>query len=112
MGFSGDGTISVNNLVLTTSGCPDNVNGLYFYGQGQQMGTLGNGVLCIQNNLHRLPVTQTGIFGDASYAFDVHAPPAVINPGSTWNFQFWYRDTAGGGALYNASNGLSVTFCP
>jgi hypothetical protein len=108
----GDGTISVNNLQLSCSGCPSNVNGLFFYGQGQQMGTLGNGFLCVQNNLHRLPVVQTGIFGDADYNFDVNAPPAVVTAGSTWNFQFWYRDVAGGGALYNASDALHVTFCP
>jgi glucose/arabinose dehydrogenase len=112
MSFSGDGTISQNNLQLACSGCPTGINGLFFYGQGQTMGTLGNGVLCVASHLHRLPVVQTGIFGDASFPFDVHAPPAVVTAGSTWNFQFWYRDPAGGGALYNASNGLSVVFCP
>jgi glucose/arabinose dehydrogenase len=112
MNFSGDGTISQNDLVLDCNGCPSGINGLFFYGQGQTMATLGNGFLCIANHLHRLPVTQTGIFGDAEFNFDVHAPPAVITAGSTWNFQFWYRDVAGGGALYNTSNALAVTFCP
>jgi glucose/arabinose dehydrogenase len=112
MSFSGDGTISNNNLHLVVAGCPSTINGLFFYGQGQQLGTLGNGFLCIQNNLHRLPVVQTGIFGDADFAFDVTAPPAVITAGTTWNFQYWYRDVAGGGALFNGSNALSVVFCP
>jgi hypothetical protein len=31
--------------------------------------------------------------------------------GETWNFQFWYRDKPFGGADYNFSDGLTVTFC-
>lgn len=31
-----------------------------------------------------------------------------ITPGSTWNFQFWYRDIVGGGS--NFTDALSVTF--
>jgi hypothetical protein len=41
------------------------------------------------------------------------APAAgVLVPGSTWRFQLWYRNPAGGGAGYNLSNGLRVRFCP
>jgi hypothetical protein len=36
----------------------------------------------------------------------------LITPGSTWTFQFWYRDLAAGGAGFNLSNELSATFCP
>ena len=42
--------------------------------------------------------------------FDLNAPPAVINPGTTWNFKFYYRDP-GVGAGINYSDGLSVPFC-
>ena len=35
-----------------------------------------------------------------------------ILPGSTWNTQFWYRDPAFGGAGFNLSDGLGVTFAP
>jgi hypothetical protein len=30
---------------------------------------------------------------------------------STWRFQYWFRDAAGGGANTNLTNGLDVTFC-
>ena len=29
-----------------------------------------------------------------------------------WKFQFWFRDTAAGGAFFNLTGGLSVDFCP
>lgn len=109
---SGDGTMSLNNLVLIATGCPNAVNGLFFYGQGQQQAPMGNGFLCMTNNLHRLPVVATSDFGDAFYPFDVQAAPAVITAGTTWKFQYWYRDVPGGGALFNTTNALSVTFCP
>jgi hypothetical protein len=35
-----------------------------------------------------------------------------ITAGSTWNFQFWFRDPVAGGASFNLSDGLGVTFCP
>ena len=53
------------------------------------------------------------LFGTSSVGtgFDVPAvlpspPGGIINTGSTWHFQLWYRD----GASSNFSNGLSVTF--
>lgn len=33
-------------------------------------------------------------------------------PQTAANFQFWYRDQAGGGANFNLSDGLSVCFAP
>jgi len=38
--------------------------------------------------------------------------PFAVNPFSTWNFQFWYRDPLGGPAGFNFSDGLEVMFCP
>jgi hypothetical protein len=39
----------------------------------------------------------------------------MITPGSTWFFQFWFRDptsTGGGPTGVNLSTALEVTFCP
>ena len=35
-----------------------------------------------------------------------------ITAGSTWNFSAWFRDPAAGGAFFNLSDGLEVTFGP
>ena len=45
---------------------------------------------------------------------DFSTPPrsgGLIQPGSSWNFQFWYRDSAGGNG-FNFTDALSVNFCP
>ena len=110
MGFSGSGSVANNNLHLYAFGNPQHVNGLFYYGQGTAQAPAYNGFRCIANSFHRLPIVQTDSFGDADYQFDVNAPPGVITPGTTWNFQFFYRDpTMGAGANY--SDALSVPFC-
>ena len=46
--------------------------------------------------------------------FDLANPPVpggLVTPGSTWNFQLFYRDPAFGGTQSNRSDGLRVTFC-
>ncbi len=53
--------------------------------------------------------------GIAHHALDLTAPPqatGLVTPSSTWYFQLWYRDIAGGPAGFNFSDGLSATFCP
>jgi hypothetical protein len=62
--------------------------------------------------LVRLPVTQTDVLGLAAWPLDLVAPPVSgqITAGSTWNFQFWYRDPAGGGSAFNLSSAVEVTF--
>jgi len=110
MGFNGSGSIADNDLQLLCFGTPPNKFGLFYYGQGTAMAPAYNGFRCIANTFHRLPTLQTDINGDASFNFDVTAPPAVVTVGSTWNFQFFYRDP-GVGAGANYSDALSVTFC-
>ena len=36
----------------------------------------------------------------------------AITPGSTWYFQFWFRDPSAGMSGVNLSNGLEANFCP
>ena len=40
------------------------------------------------------------------------SPATQITAGSTWNFQNWFRDPAAGGAFFNLSDGLEITFTP
>jgi hypothetical protein len=59
-------------------------------------------------------VIVTDSFGDGSYEFDFTdpaLPTAQIASGDEWNFQFWYRDPVGGGANFNLSDALEITFC-
>lgn len=98
-----------NSLTLTVSNANPSGFGLFFYGQGRGMNPVGNGNICVQGNLLRLPPIVTDFTGFGSFPLDLQALPVTIQNGETWNFQYWMRDI--GGAAFNFSNGLEVEFC-
>lgn len=112
----GSGYVPKNDYVLTAAGCPANQLGIFVMGTGQASTPFGNGVLCVGGGVLRLlPPVSTGASGSCALALDfTHASSSAsqIDAGETWNFQFWFRDVAAGGAGFNLSNGLSATFCP
>ncbi len=114
MSASGTTSLVTNNLALMALGCPPNVNGIFFWGVGQTQLPLGNGWRCVGSSFVRFGVTTTNAFGDALYAVDLGALPggATLVPGDVRNAQYWYRDVPGGGALFNLSDALQLTFCP
>ena len=62
------------------------------------------------------PTLFTGEDGAASRSLDLDQPPlnagsGHITPGSTWYFQFWYRDVAAGGQGFYATDGVRASFC-
>lgn len=113
MGYLGSTSFAANDFTLTVSACPPGKAGIFFFGALQSNVPFGAGVRCVDNPLQRLSLLTTDANGDASYDVDLTAPPAAgtITPGSVWNFQFWFRDPGFGGADFNLSDGLEVTFC-
>ena len=106
---SGSTDVTQNQLTLIVSGANPAGFGLFFYGQGRAQVPTGNGSLCIAGAFQRLAVVQTDIFGTGTYALDFPALAVPIANGETWNFQYWLRDV--GGAGFNFSDGLEITFC-
>lgn len=114
MAWSGSVSVGTNDLDLKVIGAAASVPGLFFLGNAQVQLPFGDGSLCVGGNTRRLPVVTTDAFGDATYSLDFTnqgLPSIVIQPANTWNFQFWFRDTAFGGNGFNFSDGLEVTFC-
>jgi hypothetical protein len=111
MSYSGTTSIAANNFGLVCSGCPHSTAGLFYYGPNEVQVTFGNGFRCVGGGLFRLGQHPTNASGVATDPINFGAVPTPINVGSTWKFQYWYRNPAAGGALFNLSNGLSVTFC-
>jgi len=115
IGSSGSTSIAANDFVLQATACPLNKFGLFYYGDLQTQVPAGDGFRCVgsSTSLFRLPVVSTGGTGSASFAVDYNNLPngGDILPGSTWNFQFWYRDTGFGSFGYNFSDALQATFC-
>jgi hypothetical protein len=106
--------------VLVADGAPPGKLGKFFYGPAQVQLPFGNGLLCAGPGaigIFRLtPPQPANPDGNAVRPLDFTAPPAstgpgAITPGSTWNFQYWYRDP-NVGAGFNLSDALSATFCP
>lgn len=103
------------DLVLHADGLPGGSLGLFFYGASAQAANpLGGGFLCVGGGA---PVWRLGVVGTApgeqtvSWSLDYQAPPAAgaqIAPGSTWNFQFWFRD----GASSDLTDALEIQFVP
>ncbi len=111
----GSVSIAANDLVLTVSEAPPGQYGIFFYGQGQTQSPVGDGYLCINSNFGRFSVVQTDSGGEASFWVDYDNPPGgggTITPGSSWCFQFWYRDPGFGSAGNNLSDAFEALFCP
>ncbi len=115
--WSGSTSVAANDLVLMASGCPANQFGIYIYADAEQQLPLGDGFLCIGggNALVRLNTAlQIDTSGQANLSADLtsfpfNAGPGEIQAGSTWSFQFWFRDP-GGVSGFNLSDGLRVPF--
>ena len=112
------GSLSVcqNDTCLAVEGVPQYSSGLFFYGDTAAQVPVANGYLCISpfhTGLFRLPPVTANVNMHAELNLDFKTLPAVgaITPGSSWCFQYWFRDPAAGGAGSNFSDALQITFC-
>ena len=113
IGWSGTTSVAADDLVLTADALPTGQFGIFYYGPNQLSIPFGNGFRCVGGGVHRLPPQPT-TGGSVSFELDIANPPSLngrIDPGETWNFQFWYRDPGDGGANFNFTDGLEATFC-
>ncbi|MFT7669548.1 MAG: hypothetical protein ACI8X5_002253 [Planctomycetota bacterium] len=108
IGSSGSTGIGEGTFTLHASGIPADNFGLFFYGAGQNLAPLGEGTLCISSPFTRLNVQQANGAGEVDQLLNLTSP---LDAGTTWNFQFWYRDPAGGPVGFNLSDALEVSIC-
>ena len=115
---TGSASVVANDLVLAASDLSAGTPMLFHYGPFQTYQPFGDGFRCVGGHIFRLepPLFADGR-GAASRAVDLTQPPANagpggVLPGSTWNFQTYYRDTASSGAGFNLTNGVEVVFGP
>ncbi|MCA8978780.1 MAG: hypothetical protein H6831_05255 [Planctomycetes bacterium] len=105
IGWSGTTSLAQNDLVLTASNLPLNKNGVFYLGTSQVQFPFSNGFRCVDLNVVRLGVTNTGA-GSVNFAFDNGVVPG-LEAGDTRHFQFWHRDAGS-----NLTNALTVPFAP
>jgi hypothetical protein len=121
-GACGSGSVTTDDLAFELTHLPPLAFGLVYMGPAQAQAPFGDGLRCVGPGtlgFYRFPVKQadgTGSFmlGPGLAALSGSLPPGgQIQPGSTWNFQCWYRDPTGPcGSGFNLSNGVSVLFEP
>ena len=106
--------VSANDLSLHATPVPPGQPGIFFYGSTQNQVPFGNGTLCVAQPIVRLGVSFASGLGDLDYDVDNQLPPVSgdLTPGSVWNFQAWFRDPLAGGATFDLSDGLRITFAP
>jgi len=114
--YGGSASVSSNDFQIIAAFAPAGQTGLFYYGPNQVQVPFGNGVRCVGGSVTRLnpPIVISSPWGEAIHSVDNTHPTNLSNiqPGSNWNFQFWYRDPAAGGATFNLSDALSVPFIP
>ena len=80
---------------------------------------MGSGVLCLTGQIGRFSgpgqIQNSGAAGTFSLALDLTGgwPVAGVQApsvGETWRFQTWFRDSAGGQATSNFTDGISILF--
>lgn len=122
--ISSTGTTSVaaNDFGLSVTGATPGEFGLFYYGAGQIQAPFGDGFRCVGAGgvgTARINPAQPVVAGGTySRSIDFTAFPfgsgtSAITAGSSWNFQYWFRDPAGpGGNGFNLSDGLNAVFQP
>ncbi len=108
---SGSNCVAINDFTLDSTNLPSTF-GLYFMGDTQVSVPFGDGFRCVAGNVFRFQPPLMVNAGAVERTLDLENRPAEGNvlPGSTWNFQLWYRDPMGAGGLFNLSGGLEVLF--
>lgn len=107
----GSASLAANDLHLVAADLPPQVPGAFFYGSTQQQLPFGNGTLCISAASYFRPVWS----GSGAVDFGVdnsNLPGPSFAVGTSWNFQFVYRDPQAGGGQFDLSAGLTVDFLP
>ncbi len=120
----GSGSVTTDDLQLQARHCPPNKLTLLFMGPGQSTTIYGDGIR-VASALNGVGVYRFGGLAADALGMAMRGPGLVaqsqtfpqtaghIQPGSTWNFQIWYRDPQGPcHSGTNFSNGVQVAFGP
>jgi hypothetical protein len=116
----GSTSVAADDLVLGAVQVPPNTLGLYLMGGAATEAPLFDGRLCVaagSEGLFRFQAGSSGPAGVLTLGPGIVAdsqgfgPTGLVQVGSTWHFQAWYRDPGGPcGFGANLSNAARVTF--
>jgi hypothetical protein len=113
---------SANDVTLHASSLPNNSFGYFLTSRTQGLvmnpgGSVGN--LCLGGQIGRYvgpgQIKNSGLTGAFSLQLNLTQTPTPtgfvsVVAGDRWNFQTWHRDSVGGVAVSNFTNGVSILF--
>ena len=112
----GDRSISANDLALRADDLPTGQPGIFIAGPSPVAIPFFNGTLCIDPmGLQRFADARTPVFGKVCTYVDLaNAAPGGLNvtAGSSFHYQYWFRDPAAGGGNANFSDGIELVYGP
>jgi len=113
---TGDLRVCHDRTCLTAMFVPSGGVGMFLYGSKPGRIPMFDGLLCVDpanKGLLRLgaAVADSRMCAELQLRFDSLPAHGQITAGSTWFFQYYFRDAAAGGAGANFSDGLKITFC-
>ena len=108
--------IAADDLTLHVTSIPANVFGFFVMADTQDnvpMFGSSQGTLCLGQPIYRFSqdVLNSGLEGYVLFQPQLSALPqgVVFQPGETWNFQYWFRDS-NPVATSNTSNAIAITY--
>ena len=105
---SGSTSIMAADVTLSSQPVP-NQSSIFFVADAAVQTPFGNGFRCANTGMIRLDLVQ----GSGNVAVATLDPNLIgVVAGQTSYVQHWFRDPFGGGALFNTSNGLCITWLP
>jgi hypothetical protein len=115
IGYSGSLVLGEQSFTLSVTGQPVSPGsfGMFTCGQDQYNVPFGNGYLCISPfgpGIKRMATQHLDAVTLTHDIFQVPSEAAYFQPGSSWNFQFWYRNSAANPLTFNLSDALHVDF--
>lgn len=119
---TGSASVASNDVVLSCVQMPPLAFGFFIVSPMQGFvpnpgGSSGN--LCLSGTVGRYvgpgQIQNSGLMGEISLTLDLTSTPqpnglVAVQPGETWNWQTWFRDSAGGMPTSNFSDGLQIDF--
>ncbi|MFT4539433.1 MAG: hypothetical protein ACI835_001880 [Planctomycetota bacterium] len=122
MRFAGSTSVANANAALGVEAAVPGEPGLFYYGASRVGAPFGDGTRCVSAGAYgqfRLGVPLTVASNGTAFKF-LSFVSGVGNlnqgdlaAGSSWHFQFWYRDPAGvGGSGFNLSDAITIVLCP
>ena len=104
---------ALGEVTLTGSPLPPGSPAAVIFGDQPTDSPLGAGRLCVGGTFSVIPqVQQVSPSAVVELALDFQQFGASWLPGTTWYFQYLFRDAAQGGRTVNLSSAVSITFQP